>query len=1092
MIQIGTLSVDFEQRDIRRHGASLRIGARALDILEVLHRASGSVVSKDDIMDAVWPGLIVEENRLQVHVATLRKALGTSRDLIKTVPGRGYLLVASASSVPMPAPAPAPATVLASAAAVPPETVVSPPPAPLVGRDAEIAQIVDLLERAPVVTLVGAGGIGKTSLAVRVAHDVRSRSRERVLFVELARASTRDDMLIALAAELGLDTQDVPAIDRIGDAFAASRCLLVLDNAEHIVDLVATFVETLTSCCAPLRVLVTSREPLHISAEAVLRMSPLAVPDGNASADEIVRCSAVELFLERVRAAAPDCAVDDAGVRLVADICRRLDGLPLAIELAAARVATLGLAIVASRLDDRLNLLTGGLRSALPRHQTLRATFDWSYVLLDPAARALFRRMGCFIGPFTFDAARAVATEPDTSAVDMIAVLGELVAKSLVTVEFHGAYARYRLTESTRAYALEKLQNEGEFERVAARHAQYEREHAQARVAVVAVSAAGELAGAQMADVQMADVQTADAQMADVQMADVQAADAQAADAQMADAQMADAQTADAQMADAQLADVQTAEVQIAEVQMADVHMADVHMAEVHMAEVQMADVQMADMLPADMQPADIQPLEAPDAAAIEPADAAAAGGVPEPDLLARALLEPARMRECAARARQVLAQLDTDAADPVDAAREMRLRAACASALLHTDGDALAAAAMWDRTLGLATHIGDDAFDARALVGLWNTMLTLSDIHESLRYATRFERAAERRGDRSQRLLANAMVATSLHYFGEHAQARERLEAATAELADAGEPPCAQAALGVDMATLARTMLTRLVWIQGDPEHAMRIAAQAVECARRGPSALALCVVLGAAAVPIALRYGDHDITSDYLATLRATAGAHGFDIWRNHAECLTGQFDIQAGHPGAGLARLEPALQRVEASGFRRLLAPLNVACAEGLVRTGRAAEARARLDATLARCRAHGEHLFVPELLRVRGVVMLEQARTATADVAIAYEADAHRHLQMAIQSANAQGAAMWALRSTLDLADHLIERGRTAHASTLVARVARHFDPHSRAHDVRRLLRVQNFVRQDAPPADAPPAPGRTRARHDSADAAQQAA
>ncbi|RQX79371.1 transcriptional regulator [Burkholderia anthina] len=964
MVQIGTLSVDFEQRDIRRHGASLRIGARALDILEVLHRASGSVVSKDDIMDAVWPGLIVEENRLQVHVATLRKALGASRDLIKTVPGRGYLLVAS----PSPGPDLVPAAD-APAVAAPPDAPASSLLAPLVGRDAEIAQIVDMLERTPVVTLVGAGGIGKTSLAVRVAHGVRSRSRERVLFVELARASTRDDMLIALAAELGLDTQGVPAIERIGDAFATSRCLLVLDNAEHIVDLVASLVETLTSRAGSPRVLVTSREPLHISAEAVLRMSPLAVPDGGASVPEMARCSAVELFLERVRTAAPDCPVDEAGVRVIADICRRLDGLPLAIELAAARVATLGLAVVASRLDDRLNLLTGGLRSALPRHQTLRATFDWSYVLLDPAARALFRRMGCFIGPFSFDAARAVATEPGTSAADMIAVLGELVAKSLVTVEFHGAYARYRLTESTRAYALEKLHNEGEFERIVARHAAYEREHAPARPAT------------------------------------------------------------------------------------------------------------LADALPAD----------APAPAADEPAEAAVAAGVPEPDRLARALLEPARMRACTARARQVLDALDTGAAGPVDAAREMRLRAACASALLHTDGDAPAAAAMWNRTLGLAAHIGDDAFDARALVGLWHTMLTLSDIHESLRYATRFERAAERRGDRSQRLLANTMVATSLHYFGEHAQARERLEAATAELADADEPACAQAALGVDMATLGRTMLIRLLWMQGEPEHAMRVAAQAVECARRGPSALTLCIVLGAAAAPIALRYGDHDITSDYLATLRATADAHGFDIWRSHAECLTGQFDIQAGHPGAGLARLEPALRRVEASGFRRLLAPLTVAYAEGLVRTGRANEARSRLDATLARCRAHGEHLFVPELLRVNGVAMLEQARTVGADLAVAYEADGHRHLQMAIQTANAQGAAMWALRSSLDLADHLIERGHTAQASTLVAAGARHFDPDSRAHDVRRLLRVQNFVRQEAPLA-----PCRTRARRDAADAAQQAA
>ncbi len=963
MIQIGHLSVDFEQRDIRHHGTSLRIGARALDILEVLHRANGSVVSKDDIMDAVWPGLIVEENRLQVHVATLRKALGANRDLIKTVPGRGYLLIAQPPVAHSAAP---------RAAECPPEVAAAFHPVPLVGRQAEIEQIVDMIERAPVVTLVGAGGIGKTSLADRVAHELRSRSGEHVLFVALASAATRDDVLLAIAAELGLETDGLPDIDRIGDAFAASPGLLVIDNAEHVVDLVADLVDTLTSRAASLRVLVTSREPLHISVEAVYRVSPLAVPDGAASVDEIERYSAVELFLARIRAATPDCAVDPAGIRLIGDICRRLDGLPLAIELAAARVATLGLEIVASRLDDRLNLLTGGLRSALPRHQTLRATFDWSYVLLDAAARSLFRRMACFIAPFTFDAAREVAMEPGMSAAEMIAVLGELVAKSLVTVEFDGAQARYRLTESTRAYALEKLHNEGEFDAIAERHACYEREQGEARM------------------------QT----------------QAQAAD---------------------------------------------------------LASLRLAAGAPAPREPVAAEPK------------------VLEADALALALLEPARMRECSIPARRALDAIEAGGAASVDAAREMRLRAAYAAALLHTDGDTHTAAAMWDRTLALAGRIGDEAFDACALVGLWNTMLTCSDIHESLRYATRFERAAERRGDRSQRLLANAMVATSLHYFGEHAQARERLEAATAELAEAGEPSCAEAALGIDVATLGRTMLTRLVWMQGDPEYAMQLAAQAVECARRSGSGLALCVVLGAAAVPIALRYGDHDAISDYLATLRSTADTNGFDIWRSHAECLAGQFDMQAGHPGAGLARLEPALRRIEASGFRRMLAPLVVAYAEGLTRTGRAAEACTKLDATLARCRAHGEHLFVPELLRARGLATLEQARTADVDLAAACETDGQRHLLMAIHTANGQGAAMWALRGTLDLADHLIERGRTAQASSLVANLSGHFDPQSRAFDVRRLARVQNFVRPETTPST-----GRTRMRHEAMDAMQSVA
>lgn len=244
---------------------------------------------------------------------------------------------------------------------------------------------------------------------------------------------------------------------------------------------------------------------------------------------------------------------------------------------------------------------------------------------------------------------------------------------------------------------------------------------------------------------------------------------------------------------------------------------------------------------------------------------------------------------------------------------------------------------------------------------------------------------------------------------------------------------------------------------------------------------------MLGAAAVPIALRYGDHDVIADYLATLRATADANGFDIWRNHAECLAGQFDMQAGHPGAGLARLEPALRRIEASGFRRLLAPLVVAYAEGLTRTGRAADACTRLDATLARCRAHGEHLFVPELLRARGLATLEQARAADPDRAAACEADGQHYLLTAIHAANAQGAAMSALRSTLDLADHLIERGRTAQASSLVADLSAQVDPQSRAFDVRRLARLQNFVRLEISAST-----GLARARYEAAVAMQSAA
>ncbi|KAG8153789.1 ATP-binding protein [Burkholderia catarinensis] len=960
MIQIGSLSVDFEQRDIRRDGLSLRVGARAFDILEVLHRASGSIVSKDDIMDAVWPGLIVEENRLQVHIATLRKALGVHRNLIKTVPGRGYVLVCGMhAGARMCEPADAPAAVGGERLQVP----------PLIGREAEIGEIVDMLDRTPVVTLVGAGGIGKTTLAVRIAHDLMRRTGERAHVVELAQATTGGDVLGTLADALALQIGDAPSIDEIARAIAGTRCLLVLDNAEHVIDLIANLVEALVARTDTVRVLVTSREPLHISVESVFRVDPLTVPERDADCEAIAACSAVELFLCRVHAATPDCAVDESRIRVVGDICRRLEGLPLAIELAAARVATLGIEGVASRLDDRLNLLTGGLRSALPRHQALRATFDWSYVLLDPAARALFRRMGCFTSAFSFDAVRAVAIEADTTIAELIAGLGELVAKSLLNVEFSHANARYRLSESTRAYALEKLRNEGEFERVVARHMRYEQEQATARAAIGAV------------------------------------------------------------------------------------------------------------------EPLSNQVSTAIDASRF-PVAATLATQVPCARVFARELLDPSGMSECGAQAKRLLDEIDTGSSS-VDPDDEMHLRAAYASALLHTAGDVHAAAAMWSRALGLARDAGNDGFDAHALAGQWHTALAMSDVHESLRYAMRFERAAERSGVQSQRRLATAMVATSLHYFGEHAQARERLDTAMAAFADTGEPRRAESALGIDVATLGQTTLTRLAWMQGEPEHAVRLAAQAVESARSDRSGLALCVVLGAAAVPIALDYGDHDVISDYLATLRSASDASGFDIWHWHAECLTGQFDIQAGHPGTGLARLEPALRHIEASGFRHLLAPLVGAYAEGLVRTGRATEANAKLDAMMARCRSRGEHLFIPELLRVKGLTALEQARNAAADLAVAYEAEGRRQLLAAIHTAKAQGAGMWELRATADLADYLIERGGVGQAASLVAGLSGRFDLCSRASDIRRLVRLQNFVR-----AHEEPRSHRQRMRFEAtADAAQ---
>ncbi|MFD1554583.1 ATP-binding protein [Paraburkholderia silviterrae] len=951
MVQLGSLQVSFDQRNIQRNGVSLRIGARAFDILEVLHRANGAILSKDQIMDEVWPGLIVEENRLQVHIASLRKLFGAERDLIKTVPGRGYVLVAQRTPA---VEAPAHAEPSPQHAALPP--LVS----PLIGRHAEIEQIIAQLEREPVTTVVGAGGIGKTALALHVASEMHSRYGLPIYFVELANASSHEEVLAALAHALAPRLVDAQP-SAVAEALAASRCLLVLDNAEHVIDIVAGLVETLAARNPSARILVTSRETLHIRAESVLRLETLGVPASGLSTQALLAHPAVELFLCHARSFATDCAGDESSIALVADICRRLDGLPLAIELAAARVATLGVEGVAARLDHRLDLLAGGLRSALPRHQSLRATFEWSYALLDAASRVLFRRLGCFTGTFTFDAVCAVATEPGMSIPVIVSSLGDLATKSLLNVEFHGPVATYRLTECARAYALDKLREEGELHVIAARHMRYMQTRIEASGLVLAPdSRAG---------------------------ADVQARFS-----------LDDARTA---------------------------------------YEWAFSD------------------------------DGDPAQGVALAGALVGTLLDASLVSECCERAKRALAVLDTLPAGSIDIVCEMRLCSAYASTLMHAGDDVERAMSLWQRVWRLARSAQDDAFAARALCGLWNAALATGDIHASIRYATRFEQAARRAGPRWHEPLAGAMVAVSLHAFGEHGQARERLEHAVAALGEAGCTERSCATPDVDPLSFCHGALARIAWLEGKPARALQLIEQALAPVRREMLEPSLSYLLATVAVPVALQCGDTHAASRYLALLRSQVATHRFVIWEDYAECLAVQCGLRDSDSdgAAALARLEPALLRLVARGFRGAIAPFIVSWAELLVEAGRFEAAAARLDEAIQRGETHGEQCFVPELLRARGWVALQRARVqdgAGAEVRAWYEADGRRFMSAAIALGSGHGAVIWRLRATLDLAAHLIGKNAASEAAMMISGFEGVFDLNSSAPDIQRLVRMRRRV------------------------------
>ena len=476
---MGECEIDLARREVRIGGSPVPIGGRAFEIVEVLAQAAGELVSKDGLMDRIWPGAVVLENTLQVHAAAIRKALGPHRRLLKTESGRGYRLLGDWTLRRRDTPRVPASTTQVERLADPPGSTLPLPAAPVVGRAGAVQQLRDLISAYRVVTLTGPGGIGKTSLALQVAHSVVADFPDGIWLVELA--SVADPGLVppAVAQALGLK---LPAEEEVSAASVArvlgdQHLLLVLDNCEHVIDSTAPLAETLVRLCPRVAILATSREILRIEGERAYRVLPLEVPAiGQREPDQIRGHSAVALFIARAEAQGADLSSRSEILPTIATICRHLDGIPLGIEFAAARAAVLGVEEVALNLSDRFTMLTSGRRTAVPRHRTLRAALDWSYDLLPESEQLLLRRLAVFPSGFTIDAAASVVSD---SAIDGSAVrdgIANLVAKSLLTMENTDPPARWRLLETIRAYALQKLSAHDETELTAEQHAAYFRD----------------------------------------------------------------------------------------------------------------------------------------------------------------------------------------------------------------------------------------------------------------------------------------------------------------------------------------------------------------------------------------------------------------------------------------------------------------------------------------------------------------------------------------------------------------------------------------------------------------------------------------
>ena len=481
IVEFGRFRVLPRRRELRADGQPVKLGGRAFDVLMALIEAHGAVISKDALMARVWPNRIVEENNLQAQIAALRAALGGERDLIRTVSGRGYQFAGEIRALPDDARTHATPGIAAAEPLGRPPTNLPEPLSELIGRHDELREILGLAATHRLVTLTGIGGIGKTRLGIAVAWQLLRQFPDGAWIAELGPLSDANLVAGTVAAAIGLELSGgTVSPDRVAIALGRKELLLVLDNCEHVVEAAATMAEALLRSNPTVHVIATSREPLKVEGERVFPVPPLAVPTEVAEDDDDpMGYGAVRLCVERVRSAAPHFAPDRRGTTVIAAICRRLDGIPLAIELAAPRAAALGIEELAARLDDRFRLLTGGRRTALPRHQTLRATLDWSHGLLAEPERVVLRRLAVFAGAFSLNAASAVVAGPDISPSDVIEALLGLVAKSLVSTEVIGTNAGYRLLDTMRAYAFEKLDEGGETALVAGRHAEYYRDLAQ-------------------------------------------------------------------------------------------------------------------------------------------------------------------------------------------------------------------------------------------------------------------------------------------------------------------------------------------------------------------------------------------------------------------------------------------------------------------------------------------------------------------------------------------------------------------------------------------------------------------------------------
>ena len=922
--QTGEWEIDLARREVRARGVSVPIGGRAFEIMEVLVRAAGDLVTKNELMDRIWPGAVVGDNTLQVHISAVRKALGPYGAMLKTVSGRGYRMLENWTVRHHDSPTPLTNRRPISENPEPAATNFPMNITALNGRSAATRRLRDLVSAWRVVTLTGPGGIGKTALALEVAGGLLADFDGGGWFVELASLSDPDLVPSAIARVMGLKlTGETISAEAIARAIGGQNLLLVLDNCEHVIDAVATVTEMLVRSCPRTTILTTSREVLRIDGEFVYRVPPLEVPAAaTRNPDRILEHGAVELFVARTKALLSGFAANAEDLAAIAMICRRLDGIPLAIEFAAARAATLGIQPVAARLDDRFALLTGGRRTALPRHRTLRATLDWSFELLPSAERLLLRRLAVFAGGFPLAAAVAVMGHTDAAMPSVLHGLASLVNKSLVVFDASAPTDRWRLLETIRAYALEKLIESGEADDARRRHAAYFR-------------------------------------------------------------------------------DLFTPEGGV---------------------ETRLSGEDLALRLQ------EIDNVRAALDWSFSPSGDAEIGR----DLTAAygpVWLHLSLVAECRERCERALLDLKSD--ESSNPRRQMRLHTALGSALLGTMGPGEQTEATLTKALEIAEQLGDLHVQARVLLSLSAVRVFRGEYGEARIAVERFRQVAYRIGDPAIIFAAERRMGETLLTIGRPDEARLCFERI---LQHPVSPANLQRTIfyQLDDRALSRAMMARALCLLGFMERARREAQASLDELHGTAHQLSFCRVIYYGMCRIALM--TRDLATAEQAVKRFIEVVTGLNapFWHLVGRFLEGKLMVERRDFARGVEVLCDAFETCRRTGWRASYPEFMGALAEGLAGIGRLGDALDAVNDAIANAGegANGQVWYVPELLRIKGELLLRRVEDQSTSAA-------EDCFNEAAEMAREQGALLWELRVALSLARVRVTQGRQRDARRQLA-------------------------------------------------------